>query len=93
MTAPILRYMKRKLRMNGYNSDRNRAEAIWKQTNGNRLPPGKYYKGMTEDFEVYFSPVGATRHRRKRDNLEANNKSNGTEATNISGWFLCCLGS
>lgn len=23
------------------------------------LPPGKYYEGMVDDFEVYFSPGGA----------------------------------
>lgn len=29
------------------------------------LPPGPYYEGMTEDFEVYFSPGGVKWHRRR----------------------------
>lgn len=29
------------------------------------LPPGKYYEGMTRDFEVYFSPGGEKWHRRR----------------------------
>lgn len=29
------------------------------------LPPGKYYEGMTEDFEVYFSPGGFKWHRER----------------------------
>jgi hypothetical protein len=29
------------------------------------LPPGKYYVGMTDDFEVYFSPGGIKWHRRR----------------------------
>ena len=28
------------------------------------LPPGKYYEGMVDDFEVYFSPGGLKWHRR-----------------------------
>lgn len=29
------------------------------------MPPGKYYEGMTDDFEVYFSPGGVKWHRRR----------------------------
>ena len=29
------------------------------------LPPGDYYPGMENDFEVYFSVGGAIWHRRK----------------------------
>lgn len=29
------------------------------------LPPGKYYEGMVDDFEVYFSPGGIKWHRRR----------------------------
>lgn len=29
------------------------------------LPPGPYYKGMPDDYEVYFSPGGLKWHRRK----------------------------
>lgn len=35
------------------------------------LPPGPYYDGMIEDFEVYFSPAGAKWHRRKCKNDDA----------------------
>jgi hypothetical protein len=27
------------------------------------LPPGEYYPGMENDYEVYFSPIGAVWHR------------------------------
>lgn len=29
------------------------------------LPPGEYYEGMIQDFEVYFSPGGLIWHRRR----------------------------
>lgn len=28
------------------------------------LPPGAYYEGMVDDFEVYYSPGGVIWHRR-----------------------------
>lgn len=31
------------------------------------LPPGKYYDGMVDDFEVYFSPGGVKWHRRRSE--------------------------
>lgn len=30
-------------------------------------PPGKYYEGMLDDYEVYFSVGGVVWHRRKMD--------------------------
>lgn len=30
-------------------------------------PPGKIYEGMTNDYEVYFSPAGAVWYRRRTD--------------------------
>jgi hypothetical protein len=36
--------------------------AQWKRG----YPPGKYYEGMVDDFEVYFSPGGFVWHRRKQ---------------------------
>lgn len=29
------------------------------------LPPGRYYPGMEDDYEVYFSPGGLIWHKRK----------------------------
>jgi hypothetical protein len=29
------------------------------------LPPGKYYDGMVDDFEIYYSPMGWKWHRRR----------------------------
>lgn len=29
------------------------------------LPPGKYYEGMVDDYEVYFSPGGLKWHRKR----------------------------
>ena len=29
------------------------------------LPPGPYYEGMTDDYEVYFTIGGAVWHRRR----------------------------
>ncbi len=29
------------------------------------LPPGKFYEGMVDDFEVYFSPAGLKWHRKR----------------------------
>ena len=29
------------------------------------LPPGDYYDGMVDDYEVYFSPAGMKWHRRR----------------------------
>lgn len=31
------------------------------------LPPGAYYEGMTDDYEVYFSPGGVKWHRKRSD--------------------------
>ena len=37
------------------------------------LPPGRYYKGMENDYEVYYSPIGKKWHR--RNNYKQTNKS------------------
>lgn len=29
------------------------------------LPPGKYYEGMIDDYEVYYAPIGVKWHRRR----------------------------
>jgi len=63
MTAPLtLRAGMCGLDRLGESKDSRKAE--WKPG----LPPGKYYEGMTDDFEVYFSPGGMKWHRRRARN-------------------------
>lgn len=45
--------------------------AEWKRG----LPPGKYYEGMFDDFEVYLSPVGLKWHRRRSQEEIANRRA------------------
>jgi hypothetical protein len=35
------------------------------------LPPGKYYEGMVDDFEVFFSVIGRKLHRRRTPEQKA----------------------
>ena len=35
------------------------------------LPPGPYYEGMVDDFEVYWAPAGVKWHRRRSPDEKA----------------------
>lgn len=50
--------------MSEADADANKA-GEWKRG----LPPGRYYDGMVDDFEVYFSPAGVVWHRRREPPL------------------------
>ena len=47
--------------------DSQEERAEWKPC----LPPGEYYDGMVDDFEVYFSPGGQIWHRAKLKEVQS----------------------
>ena len=48
------------------------------------FPPGDYYAGMTDDFDVYFSPGGQVWHRRRSEQETAAMRARRVDAPPIS---------